>query len=241
MPRMNILSPAEQDGFDTPPVFNSVERKKFFDFPSALQGKAKGFRTPLNRLGFLLACGYFKAAKKFFKPQDYHQRDIEYVASRVGLSPDNFDPAFYAPATVFRHQQSIADYYGYRPFDQNAVSFIAGEITDMVSSQLKPKLIFWRCVDVMIREHIQLPNVHQLSELILTALNQRKKDLATVINKELRPEAQALLDGLFEQEGENAYARYRLTLLKNFPSPPNPLKSRNAQTIFPISQSFMKA
>jgi len=224
MPRMNILSPAEQDEFDTPPIFNSAERKKFFDCPSALQDKVKGFRTPLNRLGFLLACGYFKAAKKYFKPQDYHQRDIEYVAGRIGLSSDNFDPACYAPATAFRHQQSISDYYGYRSFDQKAVSFIAGEITDMVLSQLKPKLIFYRCVDVMVREHIQLPNGHQLSELIITALNQRKKDLATVINKELKSEAKSLLDGLFEQEGEAQYARYKLTLLKNLSQSTKPTK-----------------
>jgi hypothetical protein len=37
MPRMKILSPVEQDAFDSPPVFNSVQRKQYFDFPVAIQ------------------------------------------------------------------------------------------------------------------------------------------------------------------------------------------------------------
>ena len=221
---MSILSRAEQETFDTPPAFNSAERKQFFDLPSALQEKAESFRTPANCLGFLVACGYFKACKRFFRPQDYHQRDIEYVAGHAGLSPDSFDPACYAPATAFRHQQTILDYYGYRRFDKNAESFIKAEIASMICAQLKPKLIFWRCVDVLTREHIQLPGYNQFSELILSALNQRKKNLATVIKKELSPDAQTLLDGLFEQEGEAQYARYKLTLLKKLSQSTKPTK-----------------
>ena len=36
MPRMKILSTSEQEVFETPPVFNSVQRKQFFDFPASL-------------------------------------------------------------------------------------------------------------------------------------------------------------------------------------------------------------
>ena len=36
MPRMRILSAAEQDRFDRPPTFDSTERKRFFDFPHPL-------------------------------------------------------------------------------------------------------------------------------------------------------------------------------------------------------------
>jgi hypothetical protein len=33
MARMKILNTVEQEAFDIPPVFNSVQRKRFFDFP----------------------------------------------------------------------------------------------------------------------------------------------------------------------------------------------------------------
>ena len=33
MPRMNILNAVEREAFDSPPVFNSFQRKQYFDFP----------------------------------------------------------------------------------------------------------------------------------------------------------------------------------------------------------------
>ena len=34
MPRMNILNVVEREAFDSPPVFNSFQRKQYFDLPS---------------------------------------------------------------------------------------------------------------------------------------------------------------------------------------------------------------
>ena len=34
MPRMNILNAVEREAFDSPSVFNSFQRKQYFDFPS---------------------------------------------------------------------------------------------------------------------------------------------------------------------------------------------------------------
>jgi hypothetical protein len=34
MPQMNILNAIEREALDSPPVFNSFQRKQYFDFPS---------------------------------------------------------------------------------------------------------------------------------------------------------------------------------------------------------------
>lgn len=224
MPRMNILSRTEQERFDRPPVFNSAGRKQFFDFSSSLLKTAIRLKKPSSRIGFLLACGYFRAVKRFFRPQDYHHRDIEYVARQIVLSPEQFSTEDYSARARQRHEKLVLDFYGYRRFDGEAGSLIKTEIDSMICAQLKPKLIFWRCVDVLIREHIQLPGYNQLSALILKALNQRKKYLAAVIDKELTTNARALLDGLFDQEGEDKYARYKLTLIKKLSQSTKPAK-----------------
>ena len=46
MPRMNILNAVEREAFDSPPVFNSFQRKQYFDFPSKLRRVAAGLRSP---------------------------------------------------------------------------------------------------------------------------------------------------------------------------------------------------
>ncbi|MCB9964478.1 MAG: DUF4158 domain-containing protein [Rhodospirillales bacterium] len=214
MPRMNILNKSEQEMFNAPPVFNSRERKQFFTFPESLKEKAETLRKPSTRIGFLLACGYFKATKKFFRSEEYHQNDIAYVAHKIGMDANRFSPETYEPRTRQRHEQEILEFYGYRRFDDNSLRVIEQEIASMMRSQLKPKLIFWRCIDILLRERVQIPAYFQLSELILKAVNQRKKDLTAVIRQELSREAKSLLGGLFMQEADSPYARYKLTLLK---------------------------
>jgi uncharacterized protein DUF4158 len=80
VPRMNVLNTVEREAFDSPPVFNSLQRKQYFDFPSKLRRIAGSLRNPAHRLGFLLNAGYFKAVKRFFAPSAFHSRDIENVA-----------------------------------------------------------------------------------------------------------------------------------------------------------------
>ena len=192
MPRMNILNKSEQDMFDAPPVFNNGQRKRFFNFSNHLKEKAEALRKPPNKIGFLLACGYFKAAKKFFRPEDFHQNDIAYVARSLNLDPKQFTPEYYVQSTRQWHQDIILEFYGYRRFSENALPIIEREISSMMRSQLKPKLIFWRCIDTLIRERVQIPLYFQLSELILKAVNQRKKELTAVIRRELSAEAKWL-------------------------------------------------
>ena len=224
MPRMKILSRTEQESFSIPPIFNSIERKKFFEFSSVLLEVAGQLRTPGHRIDFLLACGYFRAVKKFFSPHDYHQRDIEYVAGCLKESPECFIASGTPETSRRRHRQYILAYYGYRQFDQNGENYIRQEISQMVSFYLKPKLIFWHCIDVLNKNRIQTPNYNQLSKFILCALNQRKKDLDTVIGKKLEKTSRVLLEGLFEQDGKDKYARYKLTLLKNLSQSTKPSK-----------------
>ena len=63
MPRMRILSATEQQLFDLPPNFDSVQRQQFFDSPIALRTLADDFRNPSSRIGFFIVGGYFKATK----------------------------------------------------------------------------------------------------------------------------------------------------------------------------------
>jgi len=83
MPRMKILSAAEQKQFEMPPVFDSYQRNKFFDFPKHLLEISYSFRKPDHQIGFLISSGYFNAVKSFFAPEDYYQNDISYVARKL--------------------------------------------------------------------------------------------------------------------------------------------------------------
>ena len=86
MPRMKILNSVEREVFDWPPIFNSVERKRCFDFPTPLQDIATSLRTASNQLVFLLSCGYFEATKRFYAVPTFHRRDLTYVGDRIAVT-----------------------------------------------------------------------------------------------------------------------------------------------------------
>src|SRR5262249_47554519 len=56
---MNILNTVEREASNSPPVFNSFQRKQYFYFPSKLRRFVAGLRSPAYRVGFLLSAGYF--------------------------------------------------------------------------------------------------------------------------------------------------------------------------------------
>ena len=233
MPRMKILDASEQACFDKPPLLGSEERKQVFDFSATLLEIAEGFRTPCHRIGFLLACGYFRATKKFFMPSDYQPADIAYVAGRLNASPDCFSAQDIPETTNRRHRRHILSYFGFRPFDQDAADYITPEIVHMAQAHLKPKLIFWRCVDLLIKRRFAQPSYSHLSERILASLNQHKRTLAALIHREMTQDTRALLDNLFAQEPfssgdavSSSHARYRLTLLKKRSQSTKPSKVR---------------
>ena len=60
---MQILTTQEQYHFNKPPLFDPIQRKQFFDFSKKLLDVAYSLKNPINQVGFLLLCGYFRAVK----------------------------------------------------------------------------------------------------------------------------------------------------------------------------------
>jgi hypothetical protein len=150
-------------------------------------------------------------------------RQLEPVPPTVGF-------ADYHPRTQQRHQSTIRAFYGFRVFDPEASRLLLKEIASMVHSQVKPKVIFWRCVDILVRERIEVPGYTRLTKLILGAINRRSQELAPIIEHALTQDVRALLDSLLTQEpveGKDTPGKtsaYKLTLMKRLSQSTKPSK-----------------
>src|SRR5271165_2096766 len=188
MPRMNILNTVEREAFNSPPVFSSFQRKQYFDFPSKLRRFAAGLRNPAYQLGFLLSAGYFKAARRFFSPGSFHPRDIEYVARQLEPGAPTVDFAQYHPRARQRHQHTIRTFYGFRACDSAASRLLLKEIAGLVRSQVKPKVIFWRCIDVLVSEKMEEISKLSLRKRILGTTKRRNKNVTAITERSLTEE-----------------------------------------------------
>jgi hypothetical protein len=106
----------------------------------------------------------------------------------------------YPKGTLSRHQEFILNFYGFKPFRPHGRHLLAEEIARLVRSQIKPKVIFWRCIDVLIREKIEVPGYFPLADQILRAIKTHHRTLAATIERTLDTATRTVLDDLLTQE-----------------------------------------
>jgi TnpA family transposase len=216
MPRLKIFNTLEQEAFEAAPVFNGADRKRFFSLPSSLKAYLVNLRTPTNKVCFLVAAGYFKAAHKFF-PRQFHPNDIAYVAQQIGVDPVEVRIDAYSKESYARHQREILSYFGFAPFDKAATAFAAGEIAALIRVQLRPKLVLLEIIQTLTHKKREIPSYNILAELIIAALNHRQHTLSQIVETDLDEQMRTKLDELLQKEpgnGKDPGRRYRLTLLK---------------------------
>jgi len=218
---IKILNNKDSKEFDTPPEFNEEEKKRFFSLPRNQVELMNRFKTPMNKVGFVLQFGYFKAVNKFFVAHKFYKTDIIFVAKRLGLESDiDFDK--YTKATFTRHQKHILEYFGIRRFDNDAKEFLQKEALILASKQIKPRLMFMSLVDFLKSQMIEIPNYHTFAEIITDALRYFERTLIENIQNRLSIDEKQLLDKLLEvgeeyTDGDKQGAkikRYKITLLK---------------------------
>lgn len=235
---MQILTTQEQENFNKPPLFDHLQRKQFFDFPKKLLDIARSLRNPTNQIGFLLLCGYFRAARRFFLPQDFYERDIAVVANILNCSASEFMAHDYKKVSRIRHQQTIMEHHGFQAFNKTTKVMIKHEIDSMSSYYLKPRLIFDRCSDILIQKRITLPESGTICELIRQSLQSHKQTLMLRMSNQLTPETSVFLDSLFTRDHEGQ--SYRLTLLKKLSQSTKPAKVRECIVDFHVIAELHK-
>lgn len=219
MARLIIFTPEEQKQFNSPPIFTSVERKRYFTFPTGILDLAKTLEKPHNRVHFLLMYGYFKATNKFYQ-RKFHQKDFDFVAAKM----EEFSLANrkeYNERTYRDHTRKILDYTGCKKFDQTAVAILIDTLSPMIRSHTRPKLMLQRACETLITHKGEIPGYYTLCAIIHSAMKKHQEALSQMIIQGLTKERRALLDELVNKERGS---RYQLTLLKRFSHSTKPAK-----------------
>jgi hypothetical protein len=74
------------------------------------------------------------------------------------------------------------------------------KIARLVRSQLKPRLIFSRSVETLVREKVEVPGYFRLAVLILRTINGHTRTLVAIVERTLSEETPAQLDALLIRE-----------------------------------------
>ena len=214
MPLLKILSSSDIAGFDSPPVFNHEERKKFFSMPGGFKQFWRKLRTAENQTLFVLQLGYFRARQKFFAGHFYSD-DFEFIKQKYGFSFSSDKQPVYSRPTIARHQLIILDFYSLRSIEKSDQEFLFDEAVSLARLVVRPDKIFWQMVDKIKTSKLVVPSYHLLAVTVSQAVRDNEQRLYAVINEHLTLEQKQLLDSLLENAaGENNESSPTLKSLK---------------------------
>ena len=223
MAKMKIFNSLEETEFESPPKFNSIERKHFFATSIAINELLENLRTPTNKVFFLVALGYFKARKRFFARQ-FIESDIQFVANQLKLNASDVHLETYSKETCSRNQLLILQHFGYSPFNQAAKEILLNEIKRLAKIQSRPKVILLELIETLIYKKIEIPSYRTFSDLIIPALNHHQQTLGETVFNSLNENQRLKLDSFLQKEDENLDWSYRLTLFKKTYQSTSPFK-----------------
>lgn len=224
---IKILNQYEIKAFDFPPEFDGNGRKQFFSLSQCVSQTIEDFGTPVNKIGFVLQLGYFKATHKFFTPRKFHKNDIEFVARRLKISAENIDFDDYKERSRLRHKEIILENLGFQKFDEQFKLIVIEQSLSLVLKQIKPRFMFWSLVDFISQKKIEVPSYYLLSEIITNALNKFEKILFDSIEEHITTQEKQILNGLLDVcEPDQPRQQYKLTLLKKSNQSLKPQKIR---------------
>jgi hypothetical protein len=223
MTLLEILSASELKTLKNPPEFNSEERKHFFYLSKWAEKYLETLRKNVNKVGFVLQLGYFRAVKKNFIPSTYHRKDIEYVANKLEIPTQEIDINEYTTPDLSKNKKIILKNLGFQIFNDEEKKLLIEKADDLVARQLKPKFILSELIDFLIKKKIEVPGYSTLAEIITVAINNYEKNLIKIIRDNITSEQKDLLNSFLEFEEKivskdrtEKGSRYNLTLFKKF-------------------------
>ena len=222
MPHIKILNDTEKRSFNTPPEFNSEERKKYLRINDWEMSIINTFGSFTNKIGFVLQYKYFKYANKFYNPKNIGKKDIEYIANYLEIPLDKIDFSKYVESSFKRHQAIILNKIGIKRFDTHCKKELEIKAIYFCSNQLKPRYIFDSLIQWLKDNKIEIPSYYVLSEIITDTLKNSEKNLVLEVNKDISPDVKKILDGLLEIQDNyigikhKNLIRYKVSFLKKY-------------------------
>ena len=200
MPRMNILNTVEREAFNSPPVSAVSNASSILTSPPSYAASPLASAIRPTSLAFYSA----QATSKPRGGSSHQALSTREISSmwRANSSPErrrSTSPnTILAPANVTSTRSGRSMVSG--PAILRHTASCSKRSLAWWRSQVKTKVIFWRCIDVLVREKIEVPSYTRLTKLILGAINRRSQELAAIIERSLTQEVRPLLEDLLTQE-----------------------------------------
>lgn len=200
MTKLTILSTEEQHAFDSPPKFQKIDKPRYFAItPEIRQLGYNNLRTPVNRVGFVLQLGYFRASGKFFVADKFRKRDIQYVCKLLKIDK-KIDIQSYTKTSRKNHRDTILALSGWTLSEEADDEKIKSQALWFIEQQLAPRKVLKALVEFCWNRKLVIPSYSKLSGYITDHFNHYEEQLLDILKREMKVDQKEILRILFKPE-----------------------------------------
>lgn len=197
MSRLTLLTEAEQQEFEYPPMLTTEAKAICFSRNDNLKSEIKRLRGTTNKVGFLLQYAYFKVCKRFFTANRFRIEDAEYATKLLGLSPCDVNLSAYKERTPLNHQKKVLELFEYKSYSSQA-DWIEKEVQMRVERVLEPRTLFLDILHVLHENYIEIPTYNTLAETIAEHYLDHESQLLSCVDEELTSAQKKALTSLVQ-------------------------------------------
>lgn len=212
---IKILDDSQRKEFGKPPKFSYPQRKIMFSLPEWAEIESKTMSNTVNKVGFILQMGYFKASGRFFKIETFSKEDFLFVR-RIFKIETEYDllKVSYDYLNSHRHRQIILDNFGINPFDEKQKGTLYQEAIRLLKKQANFRSAFYSLASYLRSHRIEVPTYFSIANILTEAIRKQDSNLISIIQQNLSPTLQSIFDKMVSINEESNEKRYLLTQLK---------------------------
>jgi TnpA family transposase/ribulose bisphosphate carboxylase small subunit len=231
MTKLEILPPAEQLVFNTPPHLSNQEQIKYFELPRELTNWLDSINNTTHQVGFTLLWAYCQKSMRFYQPRQFREEDMRAVCLRHNLDANSVKLANYNQRTFNYHKQIIRQHINLKPFDQEAKAFFLACIKERVKRHYSPKQILEDVLKVLEAKKIEVPGYNRFALTITKAISDYDKGLIQIIEINLSNDQKTSLDELLQVD-QAGFSK--IASLKNISHSKKPKKIKESMLDFQL-------
>ncbi len=228
---------------ETPPIFSSIDRRKYFQINSQIRERLSRLKGTENQIGYLIQLGYFKASNRFYQKSKFHVSEIEYVSKLLGYKVSKIDLKKYNTRTQTNHRGIILSVLNKYSFDANWKRRLQLEIRRLISKTIRPRKMLSHLYNYLLVNQVEYPSYSIILKLITQELNKFEQSMLDTISKTISKETESRLKGLLNKitvVDEDEDNLYKVTVLKKISQSTKPGKIKTSLLGFEeIKQIFL--
>lgn len=210
---ISILPEADVKDFESPPRVSNSDRDAVFALTAEAQPYFKALRTPVSKLSFVLQYGYFRARYRFYEPDRFHTRDIQYVVRHFHLTSlkavatgDTLRDlrAQLGGATATRHRQEILRLERFVLPDDNALRLLEGQAQAQSQRQTGKVQVFDAVLEYCIKQRWVIPSYSTLCGIVGRCYQSVEDRLVDIVALHVQPQQKQDLLALLAPGGKRA-------------------------------------